>query len=368
LSSFNSANILFSEVPGIILQVKSAEKESFVKELGESVEYFTIGTTNNERVLNIKYGAANNLSLDIDSMRDVWFKTSYLFDSIQTGKELATQRYNNYKKQPLEYIFPAHFTGKYEIPAQRTKNAAIIRETGSNGDREMAWALYMAGFNVKDVHVTDLVSGRETLEDVNMIVFVGGFSNADTLGSAKGWAGALLYNDKAREAIDKFYARKDTLSLGVCNGCQLMAELGLITPDNRKESPKMKHNDSHKYESAFVGVTVENSPSVLLSSLKGSKLGIWVSHGEGKFSFPKPLEQYNVAVRYNYNCYPANPNGSPEGVAGVCSADGRHLAMMPHPERCLRPWNWAYYPERDEDMISPWVELFVNGRKWLEQQ
>lgn len=368
LSSFNSANILFSEVPGIILQVKSAEKESFVKELGESVEYFTIGTTNNERVLNIKYGAANNLSLDIDSMRDVWFKTSYLFDSIQTGKELATQRFNNYKNQPLEYIFPAHFTGKYEIPAQRTKNAAIIRETGSNGDREMAWALYMAGFNVKDVHVTDLVSGRETLEDVNMIVFVGGFSNADTLGSAKGWAGALLYNDKAREAIDKFYARKDTLSLGVCNGCQLMAELGLITPDNRKESPKMKHNDSHKYESAFVGVTIENSPSVLLSSLKGSKLGIWVSHGEGKFSFPKPLEQYNVAVRYNYNCYPANPNGSPEGVAGVCSADGRHLAMMPHPERCLRPWNWAYYPERDEDMISPWVELFVNGRKWLEQQ
>lgn len=368
LSSFNTANILFSEIPGIILQVKSSAKEEFFKALGQQVEYFTIGSTNNDRTLNIKYGTQKSLSLDINAMRDIWFKTSYLFDSIQTGKELAEQRFSNYKNQPLEFKFPEHFDGKYEIPTQRTKNAAIIRETGSNGDREMAWALYMAGFNVKDVHVTDLVSGREDLEDIHMIVFVGGFSNADTLGSAKGWAGALLYNDKAREAIDKFYARKDTLSLGVCNGCQLMAELGLVTPDNRKNSPKMKHNDSHKYESAFVGVTVEDSPSILLSSLKGSKLGIWVSHGEGKFSFPRPIEEYNIAVRYNFNSYPANPNGSPAAAAGVCSDDGRHLAMMPHPERCLRPWNWAHYPDRENDNVSPWLEMFINGRKWLEQQ
>lgn len=368
LTPFRSANILFSEVPGVILQVKSSQKEAFIKELGSDVEYFTIGTTSSQRTLNIKYGIDKSISLDIDRERDIWFKTSYLFDSIQTGKELATERYNNYAKQVLDFKFPEHFTGKYELPSERKFNAAIIRETGSNGDREMAWALYMAGFNVRDVHVTDLVSGRETLDDVNLIAFVGGFSNADTLGSAKGWAGALLYNDKAREAINRFYLRKDTLSLGVCNGCQLMAELGLITPENREISPKMKHNDSHKYESAFVGVTVQDSPSVLLSSLKGSKLGIWVSHGEGKFSFPNPLDQYNIALRYNYNAYPANPNGSPEGVAGVCSPDGRHLAMMPHPERCLRPWNWAYYLEREDDQVSPWIELFINGRKWLEQR
>ena len=231
----------------------------------------------------------------------------------------------------------------------------------------MAWALYMAGFAVKDVHVTDLVSGRETLEDVQMIVFVGGFSNADTLGSAKGWAGALLYNEKARTAIERFYARKDTLSLGVCNGCQLMAEMGLITPEHKELSPKMKHNASHKYESAFVGVHIENSPSILLSSLQGSKLGIWVAHGEGRFSFPRPVEEYNIALRYNYDSYPGNPNGSPAAVAGVCSPDGRHLAMMPHPERCLRPWNWAYYPDRKGDAVTPWLEMFINGRIWLER-
>ena len=193
--------------------------------------------------------------------------------------------------------------------------------------------------------MTDLVSGRETLEDVQMIVFVGGFSNADTLGSAKGWAGALLYNEKARTAIERFYARKDTLSLGVCNGCQLMAEMGLITPEHKELSPKMKHN----------------------ASLQGSRLGIWVAHGEGRFSFPRPLEEYNIALRYNYDAYPGNPNGSPVAVAGVCSPDGRHLAMMPHPERCLRPWNWAHYPNRKGDEVTPWLEMFINGRIWLER-
>ena len=253
-------------------------------------------------------------------MRESWYRTSWLLDSLQTPKELAAERYANYKRQPLEFSFPKHFDGRYSIPKEHKVKAAIIRETGSNGDREMAWALYMAGFAVKDVHVTDLVSGRETLEDVQMIVFVGGFSNADTLGSAKGWAGALLYNEKARTAIERFYARKDTLSLGVCNGCQLM-----------------------------------------------SRLGIWVAHGEGRFSFPRPLEEYSIALRYNYDAYPANPNGSPAAIAGVCSPDGRHLAMMPHPERCLRPWNWAHYPDRKSDTVTPWIEMFINGRIWLER-
>lgn len=371
LRRLGSSDMLLSEVPGVIVQVKETLRQEFLKNLG-SVKAYEIGRPVSGRTLRIMYGpeqSCREISLDIDEMRDIWYRTSYLLDSLQTGGKLAAERYAGYKKQPLAFSFPKHFTGKYTAPSERKIKAAIIRETGSNGDREMAWALHMAGFAVKDVHVTDLVSGRETLEDISMIVFVGGFSNADTLGSAKGWAGALLYNEKARTAIDKFYARKDTLSLGVCNGCQLMAEMGLITPDNKAMSPKMKHNDSHKYESAFIGVTVENSPSILLSSLQGSKLGIWVSHGEGKFSFPRPLEEYNVAVRYNYNSYPANPNGSPEGIAGICSPDGRHLAMMPHPERCLRPWNWAHYPDnRKNDEITPWVELFINGRIWLEKR
>ena len=219
--------------------------------------------------------------------------------------------------------------------------------------------------SASDVHTTDLCSGRETLQDVRMIVFVGGFSNADTLGSAKGWAGALLYNDKARAAIDNFYARIDTLSLGICNGCQLMAELGLVTPDDRSASPKMVHNDSHKFESTFVGVTIPQSPSVMLKSLAGSKLGIWVAHGEGKFRFPEN-NGCVTALKYNYTEYPGNPNGSPEGVAGVCSPDGRHLAMMPHPERCLRPWNWPYYPsELKYKSSTPWLEMFHNAFGWV---
>ena len=369
LGEKDSVRVLFSEMPGVVLQINRKDVDnvsSIASEFG--VKLYQIGTYSSERTLEIK-NFKSNYSFDIDQYRELWFRTSYLFDIRQVGEKLATERFENFSKQPLFYDFPANFKGKlsdYSLDSSNTPVAAIIREKGSNGDREMAWALHLAGFKVKDVHMTDLISGRETLEDVRIIVFVGGFSNADTLGSAKGWAGAFLYNEKAKSAIEKFYARKDTMSLGVCNGCQLMAELGFVTPDNREISPKMVHNNSHKYESAFVGVSIEKSPSIMLSTLEGSKLGIWVAHGEGKFTFPQSIDKYNVAVRYNYNDYPANPNGSPEGIAGVCSNDGRHLAMMPHPERCLRPYNWAYYaPERQNDEITPWIEMFINAKKWL---
>ena len=245
--------------------------------------------------------------------------------------------------------------------------AAIIREKGVNGDREMAYSLYLAGFDVKDVHMTDLMSGRETLEDINMIVYVGGFSNSDVLGSAKGWAGGFLWNEKAKQALEKFYARKDTLSLGICNGCQLMVELGLLTPDDEKK-PTMQHNDSHKFESEFIGLTIPQNNSVMFGSLSGSKLGVWVAHGEGKFSLPYAVKHYNVIAKYSYNEYPANPNGSPAAVAGIASPDGRHLAMMPHLERAIFPWQCAYYnPQRANDEVTPWIEAFVNARKWVEQ-
>lgn len=375
---------LFSETPGVLVQIaaSAAEEVGAVLE-GCGAKGYVIGNYLPARkVVLTGFGASDAVSLDIDALRDVWFKTSYLFDIRQVGETCAKERFVNYKKQPLVYKFPESFTGQLAsyagvacgsgsalAPAPSAPIAAIIREKGSNGDREMAWALHLAGFRVKDVHMTDLISGRETLQEVKMIVFVGGFSNADTLGSAKGWAGAFLYNAKAKAALDAFYAREDTMSLGICNGCQLMAELGLITPTARELSPKMIHNNSHKYESAFVGVGIEESPSIMLRSLAGSKLGIWVAHGEGKFSFPAGMEGFAVAARYNYNAYPANPNGSPEGIAGVCSPDGRHLAMMPHPERCLRPWNWAHYPaELRGQEISPWIEMFINARKWCENK
>lgn len=243
--------------------------------------------------------------------------------------------------------------------------AAIIREKGVNGDREMAYMLYLAGYDVKDVHMTDLITGREKLEDVNLIVFVGGFSNSDVLGSAKGWAGAFLFNDEARKTLNRFYSRKDTMSLGVCNGCQLMAELNLTGCDSMGR-PQMLRNASNKFESAFLSVEIPENKSIMLKSLEGSRLGIWVAHGEGRFSLSNPESEYNIAMKYAYSEYPGNPNGSDYNVAGICSSDGRHLAIMPHLERSIFPWNWAFYPEnRKDDEVSPWVEAFVNAREWI---
>ena len=368
LGETDDIKLLFSENPGILVQVP----ESGYKELSsifdeKGLACYRIGKFTGSRTLSVKTANAA-YEWNISEMRDIWYRTSYLFDKRQSGKELAEERYKNYKNQPLEYKFPERFDGRISSLKKHKDGqsiAAIIREKGSNGDREMAWALHMAGFKVKDVHMTDLISGRETLEEASMIVFVGGFSNADTLGSAKGWAGAFLYNEKARNTLEKFYARKDTMSLGICNGCQLMTELGLITPENRSMSPKMKHNDSHKFESEFVGVEIQESPSIMLKSLQGCKLGIWVAHGEGKFSFPESTENYNIALKYNYDAYPANPNGSPKAIAGVSSPDGRHLVIMPHPERCLRPWNWAFYDrEKSNDEATPWLEMFINAYNW----
>lgn len=373
--------ILFAENPAIVVQVRNKDKKEFKEILDEAgIAYVKIGQPTEERHILVEHDG-QTYQFGIDYLRDVWYETSYLLDTKQSFNGCARQRYENYKEQPLEYNIVHTVTNDGDKPfdgtfAQQGINAnrreasgiraAIIREKGTNGEREMAYALYLAGFDVKDVMMTDLVSGRETLNDVNMIVFCGGFSNSDVLGSAKGWAGAFLFNPKAKEALDRFYAREDTLSLGVCNGCQLMVELNLINPEH-KERAHMLHNDSHKFESAFVGVTVPTNRSVMFGSLSGDKLGIWVAHGEGKFSLPLPEDDYNVVLKYSYDSYPGNPNGSDYSVAGICSADGRHLAMMPHLERAFYPWQCAYYPaDRRADEVTPWIEAFVNARRWVE--
>ncbi|HHN47507.1 MAG TPA: phosphoribosylformylglycinamidine synthase [Bacteroidales bacterium] len=376
LSPMNEADtvkLLFSENPGVVIQTNDLDYVSvFLHEHG--VGFHAIGKPVYEKTLSIMNQDAG-LNLDIERLRKIWFKTSWLMDQHQSGKVLANARYRNFDKQALNFAFPESFSGlynQYNIDPKRRNHsgikAAIIREKGVNGDREMAWSLYLAGFDVKDVHMTDLIAGRETLEDINMIAFVGGFSNSDVLGSAKGWAGAFLYNPRAKKALDKFYARPDTLSLGVCNGCQLMVELGLIYPDH-KEKPKMLHNDSGKFESAFLNVDVPANPSVMLGSLAGSRLGIWVAHGEGRFCLPYDESKYHIAAKYSYEEYPGNPNGSDYATAAICSADGRHLAIMPHLERSLLPWQWAHYPVgRRKDEVSPWVEAFVNAREWVESK
>ena len=386
---------LFAENPGVVIEVSDSHKEEFKKFMEEcGVAYAKIGySTPGERKVAVVCGGYSH-DFDIDSLRDVWYRKSYLLDRKQSRNGCAAERFANYKSQPVEMKFHRGFTGRlasYGLPVSEEQRAAgntarpkaaIIREKGTNGEREMAWSLYLAGFDVKDVMMTDLISGRETLEEVNMIVFCGGFSNSDVLGSAKGWAGAFLFNPKAKEALDKFYAREDTLSLGICNGCQLMVELGLVgnkagkpgidlpsllNPSEKKV--RMLHNTSHKFESVFLSLAIPENDSVMFGSLSGDKLGIWVAHGEGKFSLPESEDNYNIVAKYNYAGYPGNPNGSDYNVAGICSADGRHLAMMPHLERAIYPWQNAWYPEnRRQDEVTPWIEAFVNARKWIENR
>ena len=352
--------ILFSENIGVVLQAK--DDAVFEKAL-EGIEVFKIGTVIKSESIFIQ-----NLEFNIQNYRNIWFKTSFLLDQKQTKNNKAQERFENIPNQPLQYTFPNHFTGiKTVIDASKPRpKAAIIREKGSNSEREMANAMYLAGFDVKDVHMTDLISGRETLEDIKFIGAVGGFSNSDVLGSAKGWAGAFLYNEKAKTALQNFYKREDTLSVGICNGCQLFMELELINPEHEIHG-KMHHNDSQKHESIFTSVKVQENHSVMLSSLAGTTLGVWVSHGEGKFKLPYEESQYNIVAKYGYEGYPANPNGSDYNTAMMCDVTGRHLVMMPHIERSTFPWNWAYYPTDEKDDVSPWIEAFVNARLWIEK-
>ena len=374
LSAFPESDwvkLLFAENPGVLVQTSDPEQlEALLRDA--SLGFVRLATpVLGSRTLALHQGG-RRLELDIDQKRELWYRSSYLMDQHQSGEELARQRFEHYKEQPLRFRFPEGFDGKLaslgldpDRSAKAPVRAAILRDKGTNGEREMAYALWLAGFDVKDVHLTDLISGRETLEEVQLIVFCGGFSNSDVLGSAKGWAAGILFNERAKATLDRFYARPDTLSLGICNGCQLMAELELLYPEHELKH-KMAHNDSHKFESAFVSLTIPENHSVMLGNLAGSELGVWLAHGEGKFDLPYSSDRYHVIARYAYEGYPANPNGSPEGIAGLCSADGRHLALMPHPERAIFPWQCGYYPEgeRASHEVTPWMQAFRNAYDW----
>lgn len=370
LSSLNEADsvkALFNENIGLVLQAK--EDAAFEKALADAgVEAFKIGKAINGTAVSIKNNA-DAFSFDVAETRDTWFKTSYLLDQKQSKNGTADERFKNYKNQPLRFDFPAQFDGKKPVidGSKARPKAAIIREKGSNSEREMANAMYLAGFDVKDVHMTDLISGRETLEDIQFIGAVGGFSNSDVLGSAKGWAGAFLYNEKAKTALEKFFARPDTLSVGICNGCQLFMELEMINPEHEVHG-KMLHNTSQKHESNFVSVKIQENNSVMLSTLAGSTLGVWISHGEGKFNLPNQEDQYNIVAKYAYDQYPHNPNGSDFNTAMMSDKTGRHLVTMPHIERSVFQWNWANYPDGRKDEVTPWLEAFVNARKWIDNQ
>lgn len=364
LQEHDTVKAFFNENIAVVLQASDDNTfESRAKELGLS--FVKIGNAQQGQEVSFK-NHEDHFTFNVSAIRDTWYQTSFILDQQQSKNGTAQQRFDNYKNQPLSFKFPEGFAGTFPTTDKSIARpkAAIIREKGSNSEREMAHAMYLAGFDVKDVHMTDLISGRETLEDIQFIGAVGGFSNSDVLGSAKGWAGAFLYNEKANRTLKNFFARPDTLSVGFCNGCQLLMELEMINPEH-KEHGKLTYNDSMKHESSFISVEVQENNSVMLSSLAGSKLGVWISNGEGKFNLPLSEDQYSIVGKYAYSQYPGNPNGSDYDTAMLCDKTGRHLVSMPHIERSIFQWNWPNYPSGRKDEVSPWMEAFTNARNWI---
>jgi phosphoribosylformylglycinamidine synthase len=361
---------LFTEKPGVVIQVEPALADEIAQraqDKGLSCKKIAdVGGTQFRL-----HAAELGFSTSVAELRRVWFKPSFLLDRKQTKEELAKERYERFDAHPLKYQFPDDFNGaiaahslNFEQRPQSGVRAAILREKGTNGDREMAFALHTAGMLTKDITMSDLIQGRETLDDVDVLVFPGGFSNSDVLGAARGWAGAFKYNDSARNALARFSERQDTLMLGVCNGCQLMVALDLLTPDQPSGKIRMNHNESGKFESCFVGVRVQETNNVFLKPLVGSELGIWVAHGEGRFSLDNSSDAYSVPLTFSSADYPANPNGSDLNAAAISSIDGRRLAIMPHLERSMFSWNWPHRGDKEFE-VSPWILAFTAARDWV---
>ncbi len=384
----NPLSVLFSEELGLVVEYMPENEQTIIERLKvRDIPHKIIGRTLIDIEVKITLNGKEVLRDSMTDLRDIWEETSYRIDRLQATPECVEEERHVIKKRkppPYHITFDPKQTSSEKMKNPAKPRVAIIREEGSNGDREMASAFYQASFSVWDVTITDLIDSRISLDKFNGVAFVGGFSYADILDSAKGWAGVIRFNSKVFEEFERFYSRKDTFSLGVCNGCQLMALLGWVPWKGIKDTsqPRFIHNDSGRFESRFSTVKIIKSPSIMLKDMEGSILGVWVAHGEGKSYFPEKIiveEILNKALtplRYvdDYGeiteTYPFNPNGSPSGITALCSEDGRHLAMMPHPERTFLKWQWAWMPEewRKSLKASPWLKMFQNARKWCESE
>ncbi|NOY64172.1 MAG: phosphoribosylformylglycinamidine synthase [Nitrospirae bacterium] len=379
--------LLFSEELGLVMEYLTEDEQAVVERLNNhNIPCEIIGFTRVEKEINIKVNGVTVLKEDMTVLREIWEETSYRIDRLQANPECVDEemRVNRDRKAPPYTITFEPDETPFEILRKETKpKVAILREEGSNGDREMASAFYHAGFDVWDITMTDLLNRRVSLSEFKGVAFVGGFSYADVLGSAKGWAGGIRFHNALYNEFEEFYYRTDTFSLGVCNGCQLMALLGWVPwrgiDDVRQ--PRFIQNLSGRFESRFSTVKVMESPAIMLKGMEGSVLGVWVAHGEGRIYFPddnikkEVIDKALTPLRYvddkgqPTETYPLNPNGSPEGITALCSPDGRHLAMMPHPERTFLKWQWVWMPEEWKKTLraSPWLRLFQNAFHWCEE-
>ncbi|KAI3505073.1 hypothetical protein L1887_26957 [Cichorium endivia] len=378
---------LFSEELGLVLEISKSNLDNVTKTLeNRGVVGEIIGQVTSDPRIGLKVDGLTHLDEKTTDLRDIWEETSFQLEKFQRLDACVDSEKNGLKNRHepawrLSFT-PANTDHKYMTAVTKPK-VAVIREEGSNGDREMSAAFFASGFEPWDVAMSDLLNGSISLDDFKGIVFVGGFSYADVLDSAKGWAGSIRFNPSVLKQFKEFYNRPDTFSLGVCNGCQLMALLGWIpgpgVATGDPVQPRFVHNESGRFECRFASVTIKESPAIMLKGMEGSTLGVWAAHGEGKAYFPdagildRVLESDLAPVRYcddDGNVteeYPFNLNGSPVGVAAICSPDGRHLAMMPHPERCFLMWQFPWYPKEwdvEKKGPSPWLKMFQNAREW----
>ena len=377
----NYFNYFFNEELGLVIEVESKKEQEVIRELSKVTLCYKIGKTQKNRV-KIQYNNTIILKEQMYELRDTWEETSFQLELLQAqhicvkeeqlGLNLRKSPSYNYTDE-LKYMLnnrPSH-NDSY-IP-----KVCILREEGSNGDSEMRSAFYMAGFDVWDMTMNDLINNTSEeyiLDKFRGIVFVGGFSYSDVFGAGVGWYNIIKTNIKVTKEFERFKNRNDTFSFGVCNGCQLMSLLGWIEYECR-----FLENDSERFESRFSNVVIQDSPSIMLKGMQGCQLGVWVAHKEGRcvLNTSEMTEEYYMnegmtPIRYidDYGVvtddYPFNPNGSDDGITAICSKDGRHLAMMPHPERCFLNWQLPYIPKDGilHEKYSPWMCMFDNAFKW----
>lgn len=386
--------MLFAEELGLVLEVSKKNLDKILGKLGSAgISVEIIGQVTTEPVIELKVNGTTHLNEKTSHLRDMWEETSFHLEKFQRLASCVELEKEGLKSRhtPLWALsFTPIFTDEKYMAAIWKPKVAVIREEGSNGDREMSAAFYAAGFEPWDVTMSDLLNRAISLHEFRGIVFVGGFSYADVLDSAKGWSASIRFNQPLLKQFQEFYERPDTFSLGVCNGCQLMALLGWVPgPEvggvfgigGDPSQPRFVHNESGRFECRFTSVTIKDSPAIMFKGMEGSTLGVWAAHGEGRAYFPddgvldRVLDSSLAPVRYcdddgkPTEAYPFNLNGSPLGVAAICSPDGRHLAMMPHPERCFLMWQFPWYPKHwnvDKKGPSPWLQMFQNARKWCD--
>uniref|UniRef100_T1IU41 Phosphoribosylformylglycinamidine synthase n=1 Tax=Strigamia maritima TaxID=126957 RepID=T1IU41_STRMM len=385
---------LFNEEVGWVFEVTEAFSEQVTasfKNCGVSCKRIghSLNNDGQKKEILIKVNDAICLNDKMTKLRDDWEETSFQLELLQTNIDCVMQeKVSLQSRQSPPFHWPWEFKSSLtqQCTLKTPPTVAIIREEGTNGDREMSAAFFSVGFQVWDVTMSDVTSKQVTLDRFRGLVFPGGFSYADVLGSAKGWAASMMFNAHFQAQLNSFKSRDDTFSLGVCNGCQLMALLGWISPDESNlesnQGVLLKQNISERFECRFSTVKIVESPSIMLNNMADAVLGVWVAHGEGRFEFKNEEIRQNIAENHlvpmqyvdddanETTCYPFNPNGSPGGVAAICSVDGRHLAIMPHPERSIFPWQWPWMTENwKKSMIwSPWMQMFENAFTWCTER